>query len=107
MDKDRIKGKAKDIAGRVQRQAGEWTGDPETQAKGAAKQAEGKVRNAWGKTRDKAREIHDQAEESRREREENMGRGPGTLDEEIAADERATRKRETEAPMRPRDKRAA
>jgi len=27
MDKDEIKGKGKDIAGRVQRQVGEWTGD--------------------------------------------------------------------------------
>ena len=45
MDKDRIKGKAKDIAGRVQRQAGEWTGDEKSQARGAAKQVEGKLQN--------------------------------------------------------------
>ena len=31
MDKDRVKGKVKDISGRVQRQAGEWTGDEENQ----------------------------------------------------------------------------
>ena len=31
MDKDRIKGKIKDIAGRVQRQTGEWTGSEEQQ----------------------------------------------------------------------------
>lgn len=52
MDKDRVEGKIKDIAGRVERQAGEWTGDEKTQAKGAAKQAEGKVQNAWGKVKD-------------------------------------------------------
>jgi len=52
MNKDRVEGKVKDIAGRVQRQAGEWTDDPENQAKGAAKQVEGKVQNAWGKTKD-------------------------------------------------------
>ncbi len=52
MDKDRVEGKVKDIAGRVERQAGEWTGDEKTQAKGAAKQAEGKVQNAWGKVKD-------------------------------------------------------
>lgn len=52
MDKDRVKGKAKDVAGRVQRQAGEWTGDNESQAKGAARQVEGKVQNAWGKVKD-------------------------------------------------------
>lgn len=52
MDKDTVEGKAKDIAGRVERQVGEWTGDKEAQVKGAAKQVEGKVQNAWGKTKD-------------------------------------------------------
>lgn len=52
MDKDRVEGKVKDIAGRTQRQVGEWTGDTENQAKGAAKQAEGKVQNAWGRAKD-------------------------------------------------------
>lgn len=52
MDKDRVEGKAKDIAGRVQRQVGEWTGDTDAQVKGAAKQAEGKVQNAWGQAKD-------------------------------------------------------
>jgi len=47
MNEDQVKGKVKDVAGRVERQAGEWTGDAETEAKGAAKQAEGKVQNAW------------------------------------------------------------
>jgi len=52
MDKDEVKGKAKDIAGRVERQVGEWTGDEKAQVKGAAKQVEGKVQNAWGKAKD-------------------------------------------------------
>lgn len=52
MDKDEIKGKTKDIAGRVERQAGEWTGSEEHQVKGAAKQAEGKIQNAVGKAKD-------------------------------------------------------
>src|SRR5439155_10377792 len=43
MDKNRVKGKVKDIAGRAQRQAGEWTGNEKGQAKGAAKQVEGKL----------------------------------------------------------------
>ena len=54
MNKDRVKGKAKDVAGRVERQVGEWTGDPEKQAKGAATQVEGKVQNTWGKVKDAA-----------------------------------------------------
>jgi uncharacterized protein YjbJ (UPF0337 family) len=61
MDKDRLKGKAKDIAGRIERQAGEWTGNEDTQSEGAAKQAEGKVQNTWGKLKDAARDIKDDA----------------------------------------------
>ncbi len=52
MNNDRVKGKVKDAAGRVERQAGEWTGDTEAQVKGAMKQAEGKAQNAWGKAKD-------------------------------------------------------
>ena len=52
MNEDRVKGKVKDIAGRTERQVGEWTGDTEAQVKGAAKQAEGKVQNAFGKAKD-------------------------------------------------------
>ena len=55
MDKDRVEGKIKDVAGRVERQVGEWTGDPEKQVHGAAKQAEGKVQNTWGKVKDAAK----------------------------------------------------
>jgi uncharacterized protein YjbJ (UPF0337 family) len=59
MNDDRVKGKAKDVAGRVERQVGEWTGDSEAQVKGAAKQAEGKVQNAWGKAKDAAKKSED------------------------------------------------
>jgi len=52
MNKDQVKGKAKDVAGRVERQVGEWTGDKEAQVKGTLKQAEGKVQNAWGDVKD-------------------------------------------------------
>jgi uncharacterized protein YjbJ (UPF0337 family) len=57
MNRDEIKGKGKDIAGRIQRQAGEWTGDEEAQAEGAAKQAEGKVQKAWGKIKKEGEEL--------------------------------------------------
>jgi len=63
MDKDRVEGKVKDIAGRAQRQAGEWIGDSETQAKGARKQAEGKVQNAWGKAKDVVKKSSDRADD--------------------------------------------
>jgi uncharacterized protein YjbJ (UPF0337 family) len=52
--KDQVKGEAKDIKGRVERQAGEWTGDPKTQAKGIADQAAGKTQKAVGKLREQA-----------------------------------------------------
>ena len=54
-DKDRVEGKIKDVAGRVERQVGEWTGDKEKQVHGAAKQVEGKVQNTWGKVKDAAK----------------------------------------------------
>jgi uncharacterized protein YjbJ (UPF0337 family) len=59
MDKDRIKGKMEDVGGRLKRQAGEWTGDSETQAEGLADQAKGKARNAMGKMKDAARDVAD------------------------------------------------
>lgn len=64
MNKDRVEGKAKDVAGRVERQAGEWTDDPKLQVKGAAKQAEGKVQNTFGKAKDAAEKIADDAKAS-------------------------------------------
>jgi uncharacterized protein YjbJ (UPF0337 family) len=54
MNKDRVEGKVKDVAGRVAPQAGEWSGDPKKQVEGAAKQVEGKLQNAYGKVTDAA-----------------------------------------------------
>ncbi len=68
MDKDRVKGAVNDAAGRVKRQAGEWTGDTNTQVEGAAQQAKGKLQKAWGNMKDAARDARDEAE---REREAN------------------------------------
>jgi uncharacterized protein YjbJ (UPF0337 family) len=59
MNKDRVEGNVKDVAGRIERQAGEWTNDPKAEVKGAAKQAEGKVQNAWGKAKDAAKKTAD------------------------------------------------
>ena len=64
MNKDRVEGKVKDVAGRVERQAGEWTDDPKLQVKGAAKQAEGKVQNALGKAEDATKKTSDDAKAS-------------------------------------------
>ena len=35
MNTDQVQGKVKDVAGRIERQAGEWTGDAEKQVHGA------------------------------------------------------------------------
>ena len=48
MNKDQVKGTAKDVAGKVQEKAGKMTGDKSTQAKGLAKQGEGKVQKGAG-----------------------------------------------------------
>ena len=42
MNKDQVKGTAKDIAGKVQEEAGKLTGDKEQQAKGLGKQEGGR-----------------------------------------------------------------
>jgi uncharacterized protein YjbJ (UPF0337 family) len=67
MDKDRVKGKAQDIKGRVKRQVGEWTGDEELQAEGTAEQAGGKVQNVVGKVKDAARNVKDDIKRSTRD----------------------------------------
>ena len=72
MDKDRIKGTVNDAVGRAKRQVGEWTGDENAQAEGAADQAKGKAQNAWGKVKDAGRDIaddlkkHDNKDEDRK-----------------------------------------
>lgn len=59
MNKDQVEGKLKDVAGRIERQAGEWTGDPKKQVKGAAKQVEGKMQNTLGTVKDAASKVPD------------------------------------------------
>ncbi len=48
MNKDQIKGKAKDIGGKIQQEVGEVIGSSEQQAKGISKQVEGKVQETYG-----------------------------------------------------------
>lgn len=74
MDKDRIQGKAEDIAGRAKRQVGEWTGDSNTQAEGAMDQAKGKARNAVGKVKDAVRDAADDVKGENRDVETDQER---------------------------------
>ena len=48
MNRDQVKGTAKDVAGKVQQRFGELTGNKSQQVKGAAKQVEGKVQKEVG-----------------------------------------------------------
>ncbi len=55
MNKDQVKGGAKDLAGKAQQQAGKMTGSKEQQAKGLAKQASGKVQKNVGDAKEAAK----------------------------------------------------
>ena len=48
LNKDQIKGAAKDIGGKIQEEAGKLVGSKEQQAKGLEKQVEGKVQEQVG-----------------------------------------------------------
>ena len=88
MNKDRAEGKTKDIAGRIERQVGEWTGDKDHEAQGVAKQVEGKVQSAWGKVKDGAKDVVEKAKTPRHDRDD---RDRETSDEVSDAD-RPTRR---------------
>jgi len=79
MNKDQVKGKVDEVAGRAKRQAGEWTGDGETQVEGAAQEIKGKVQNAWGNAKEavddkvnEAKARHEAKKEVERERKEDV-----------------------------------
>ena len=48
MNKDQVKGKAKDIGGKIQEEVGKAIGSSEQQAKGLSKQVEGKAQEKFG-----------------------------------------------------------
>ncbi len=55
MDKDRIKGTAKEVTGSIKEAAGKITGDSETEAKGKVEKNLGTAQNAFGKVKDAIR----------------------------------------------------
>jgi len=48
MNRDQVKGTAKDVAGKVQQKIGQLTGNKTQQLKGVAKQVEGNVQKGVG-----------------------------------------------------------
>ena len=57
MDKDRIKGSAQNVKGKVKEAAGKALGDEKMKQEGRADQVAGKVRNAVGGIRDTVRDA--------------------------------------------------
>jgi uncharacterized protein YjbJ (UPF0337 family) len=54
MNRDQVKGRMKEVTGKIQQKAGKATGSLSQQAKGLAKQATGKVQKTVGDARDDA-----------------------------------------------------
>jgi uncharacterized protein YjbJ (UPF0337 family) len=57
MDKDRIVGAAKTVAGNIKQAVGKAVGDQKTVADGKTEAAEGKVQNAVGGMKDTIRSV--------------------------------------------------
>jgi len=57
MNKDQVKGAAKDIGGKIQEGAGKLVGSEKQQAKGLANQAEGKVQQKVGDVEEAVKDV--------------------------------------------------
>ena len=66
MNRDQIKGRGKEAAGKVQQQAGKLMGSPKQRVKGLAKEAVGKVQKTLGD----ARQDVERADKEQRRRDE-------------------------------------
>ena len=56
MNKDQVKGEAKDIAGKIQEKVGKVVGSTEQQVKGAGKQISGKVQKEVGDAKESVKD---------------------------------------------------
>lgn len=57
MNKDQVKGKAKEIGGKIQQKTGEIIGSTEQQAKGLSKQSEGKLQEKVGDAKEVLKDV--------------------------------------------------
>ena len=57
MNKDQMKGVARNVVGKVQEKAGKLVGSEEQQVKGLSKQISGKVQKSLGDLKDAAEDI--------------------------------------------------
>ena len=58
MNKDQVKGRAKDVAGKVQEQVGKLVGSKEQQVKGLSKQISGKVQKGVGDVKQSVKDFN-------------------------------------------------
>ena len=58
MNKDQVKGEAKDIAGKIQEQAGKLVGSKDQQVKGLTKQISGKVQKSVGDAKETLKDLN-------------------------------------------------
>lgn len=59
MNKDQIKGTAKEVAGKIQEEAGKLTGNREQEAKGLGKQVAGKTQKNFGDAKEATKDAID------------------------------------------------
>ena len=57
MNKDHVKGKAKEVEGEIKKAAGKLTGDKELEAEGRVKDKEGEVQQGVGDLKDGVKKI--------------------------------------------------
>ncbi|MDP3139358.1 MAG: CsbD family protein [Burkholderiaceae bacterium] len=60
MNKDQVKGKAKEIAGEIQEQTGRVIGSEEQEAKGHAREVEGKIQQKVGDVKEAVEDTKDE-----------------------------------------------
>jgi uncharacterized protein YjbJ (UPF0337 family) len=58
MNKDQVKGETKDIAGKVQEEAGKLVGSKEQEAKGISKQISGKAQKGFGDAKQSVKDFN-------------------------------------------------
>ena len=58
MNKDQVKGAAKEVAGKVQQQAGKLVGSKEQQIKGLSKQIAGKAQESVGDVKQSVKDFN-------------------------------------------------
>jgi len=57
MNKDQVKGAGKDVAGKIQEEAGKLVGSKDQQVKGLEKQMEGKVQRKVGDLKEAVKDV--------------------------------------------------